>query len=290
MLISNRGVLAALLGFTSVGLHAEVFVAPSGGTLYMKCVGGSAGASSQVGTGTSIATFVAILSSLPQSCPTSEVSIGAVTAGQVVPFGIHTSWSGSDYWAFSTGTDQASLVSFTDMGNSLGMGGKISQPTGPNTWVLHLNDAAHYTISTSEANNILVQLRLSPAPAISGGTCSTQTLSGSYTYSVSGYYFDQQSNEYGFAAAGLIVLDGNGGFTGTDTVSDGAVITRGRQLSGVYTVNANCTGSLTLVAPNGNTLGHLDLVITNNARNVNFIQADNGTAITGTAQQQFPPQ
>lgn len=151
---------ATLLGSSSLDMHAGVFVAPTSGTLYLKCVGGSAGATSQFGTGASIATFVPDLSSLPQSCPTNEVSIGNVAAGQTVPFGIHTVWEGQDYYAFSTGTDEASYVSFTDVNNSLGMGGEIIQQTGTNTWVMHLNDAAHYTISSAEANNILIQLRL----------------------------------------------------------------------------------------------------------------------------------
>ena len=143
--------------------HAEVFVAPVSGTLYVKCVGGVSGATSQFGTGTSVGTFVSYLSSLPQSCPTNEVTVGSVVAGQSVPFGIHSSWNGADYWAFSTGTDQASVVSFTDVNNNVGMGGKIIQPTAPNTWVMHLNDAARYTMGSDGANNnILVQLRLSP--------------------------------------------------------------------------------------------------------------------------------
>jgi len=74
----------------SLAAHAESFVAPSSGTLYIQCVGGSAGAVSQFGTGTSPTTFVGYLNSLPQSCPTSEVSIGPVTAGQTVVFGIKT--------------------------------------------------------------------------------------------------------------------------------------------------------------------------------------------------------
>jgi uncharacterized protein (TIGR03437 family) len=154
--------VVALLWILMPCIRAEVFVAPATGTLYIKCVGGSAGASSQFGTGTSIGTFVSYFSSLPQSCPTNEVAIGGVVAGQSVPFGIQTSWGGGDYWAFSTGTDQASIVSFTDVNNDLGMGGKIIQPTTPNTWVMHLNDAAEYTISSHEANNILIQLRLAP--------------------------------------------------------------------------------------------------------------------------------
>ncbi len=153
----------ALLGVSSVDARAESFVAPASGTLYISCVGGSAGAVSQFGTGTSPTNFVPYLSSLPESCPTAQVSLGAVTAGQTVPFGIETLWGGQTYWAFSTGTDEASIVSFNDLNDSLGMGGNILQQTGTNTWVMHLNDAAHYTISQDEANNILIQLQISSA-------------------------------------------------------------------------------------------------------------------------------
>jgi hypothetical protein len=130
--------------------------------------------------------------------------------------------------------------------------------------------------------------RFTPIRVHAQSGCSVQTLSSPYTYADNGYYFDQKGNEYGFAAAGLLVPDGNGNFSGTDTVSNGAVITRGRQFSGAYTVNSNCTGSLVFMDANGNAQAHLDFVITNNGRNVNFIQADNGTVISGTAQQQFP--
>jgi hypothetical protein len=61
------------------------------------------------------------------------------------------------------------MVSFTDMDNSLGWGGSIIQMMGTNTWVLHLNDAAHYTLSSGEANNILVQIRLQPSEPVGPG-------------------------------------------------------------------------------------------------------------------------
>jgi hypothetical protein len=153
-------ILIVLVGSLSGDACAESFVAPASGTLYVKCVGGSAGAVSQLGMGTSISNFVPLLSSLPQTCPTTELPVGPVRAGQAVPFGIHTVWQGTDYWAFSTGNDQASIAAFSDVYDSLKMGGKISQQTGTNLWVLHLSDAAHYTVSLDLANNILIQIRL----------------------------------------------------------------------------------------------------------------------------------
>lgn len=181
--------LIAVAGSFSADAHAESFVAPVSGTLYISCVGGSAGAVSQFGTGTSSANFVPYLSSLPESCPTAQVSLGAVTAGQTVPFGIETQWGGQTYWAFSTGTDEASIVSFTDVNNSLGMGGNIIQQTGTNTWVMHLNDAAHYTISQDEANNILIQLQISSSTqttAPTGGVFVAPTTGTLYLQCVGG--------------------------------------------------------------------------------------------------------
>src|SRR5262245_33860379 len=73
--------------------------------------------------------------------------------------------------------------------------------------------------------------------------CSLQSLSGAYTYALSGEYFTQRGDLYHFSSAGRIMSDGAGNMEGKDTISDGAVITRGRQYSATYKVNADCTGS-----------------------------------------------
>jgi hypothetical protein len=174
-----RAMLILLAGWLSPAASAESFVAPASGTLYIKCVGGTAGAVSQFGTGSTISDFVPLLSSLPQACPTTEIAFGHVATGQKVPFGVHTVWQETDYWAFSSRSDQPSIVTFSDVYNNLGMGGKVIQQTGVNTWTMHLSDAAHYTVALDMANNILIQIRLvadefrppqtsAPNPAISG--------------------------------------------------------------------------------------------------------------------------
>jgi len=231
--------LLAIALLSSFGAHAENFVAPASGTLYISCVGGSAGAVSQFGTGTSPANFVPYLNSLPGSCPTPEVSIGAVTAGQPVQFGIETQWGGQTYWAFSDGTDEGSIVSF---------GGNNIQQTGQNTWVMSLNDAAHYTISTAEANNIVIQLRLAaigPAPPqIGGGTCSTGMVNGTYFYLLDGAIASGQSVAY--AELGKLVADGQGNYSG-NSFGSGNGKQASSPLSGTYTVQPNCMGTITTV-------------------------------------------
>ena len=178
--------LIALLGPMAAQAEAESFVSPTSGTLYVKCAAGNAGAVSQFGIGTSPVNFVPYLNSLPGSCPTSEVSIGAVSAGETVPFGIHTLWQGQDYWAFSTGTDEASNVAFSDIYNRLRMDGKIIQQNGPNLWVMHLNDAAHYTVDYGMANNFLIQIRLvsDESASVPASAVTTALITGRWSATV----------------------------------------------------------------------------------------------------------
>lgn len=143
--------------------NGATFVVPVSGTLYVKCVGGSAAGLSQFGLGSSPTSFVSYLSALPSACPTGEIAAGQVRAGQTVQFGIQTWWAGQSYWAFSNGADFGSRVAFTDLNNHLGWDGDVIQTTATNTWVLHLNDAAHYTLTPDEGENLLIQLRLQPA-------------------------------------------------------------------------------------------------------------------------------
>lgn len=81
-------------------------------------------------------------------------------------FGISTLYQGQTYYTFSSGSDEASLVSFTDVCDVLGLNGSIYQQTGQTTWVMHLLDAAHYStgfgtcLGSNGTSNILIQLRL----------------------------------------------------------------------------------------------------------------------------------
>lgn len=173
---SNNDILMQIRidpSFVSPQPNLGNFIVPSSGSLYARCVGGIAGATSVFGIGTSATNFVPTLTGLPALCTGTEVLVGSVIAGQVMQFGISTVWTGQTWWAFSGGSDQASLVSFTDVCNTLGLNGSVYQQTGPATWVMHLSDAAHYTYDICDANNILIQLRIGPVsqqgPSISHG-------------------------------------------------------------------------------------------------------------------------
>jgi hypothetical protein len=128
-------------------------------------------------------------------------------------------------------------------------------------------------------------------PLRADNTCSAQTLNGAYTYTLRGGYIgDQFGDVFDFAAAGRFVADGNGGFSGAETTSQGESIARSSPYTGTYTVNDDCTGTMIFKNSQGNVIANMDMVITNNAKEIELIESDSGTNISGRAQQQFPAQ
>jgi hypothetical protein len=59
---------------------------------------------------------------------------------------------------------------------------------------------------------------------------------------------------------GVQTFDGSGKWTATESASFGAFVVRSVAFSGTYTLNADCTGSMTAKFPDGS-IGHQDFVI-----------------------------
>jgi hypothetical protein len=82
--------------------------------------------------------------------------------------------------------------------------------------------------------------------------------------------------------AGLVVYNGDG--TGTLVTSTGSfngAISKLANVSGVYTVNRDCTGSKTFGS--GASAQHFDFVITPDGSTITWVETDNGTTISGSA-------
>jgi hypothetical protein len=79
------------------------------------------------------------------------------------------------------------------------------------------------------------------------------------------------------AAVGTITYDGKGGSVNTFTASGNGMISKGVTVTGPYTVNADCTGSLT--QSDGS---HYDFVVNPDGSTVFWIETDDGTVISGT--------
>ncbi|MBI2680191.1 MAG: hypothetical protein HYX25_04185 [Candidatus Solibacter usitatus] len=116
--------------------------------------------------------------------------------------------------------------------------------------------------------------------------CVVQDISGTYSFALSGWYYSGGVPQ-AFTDAGKLTGDGGGNFSLVDAVSQAGTITN-RTISGTYVVNADCTGLATFTDP---TLGalHANFTVLNAGREIQFIQTDPNTVISGSATRQFSP-
>jgi len=114
--------------------------------------------------------------------------------------------------------------------------------------------------------------------------CSNATLDGSFGFTSTGTIFNPSASL--FAQVGRQTFDGNGNTDATATTSiNGASFPV--TIKGTYTVNPDCTGSLTLhVSPVGITV-HADFVIASDGAELRAIVTDPGTVVTVVAKKQF---
>jgi hypothetical protein len=120
-------------------------------------------------------------------------------------------------------------------------------------------------------------------PAYAQEECSN--LEGSYGFSRSG---TAGSGAISAAAVGVLVFDGAGNVTGHDTTSVNGNIIR-RTFSGTYTMNPDCTGSMTVTFLTG-TPGRVspsDFVIVDDGKGLLLINTNAGEIILGSARRQF---
>ena len=121
--------------------------------------------------------------------------------------------------------------------------------------------------------------------------CSLQSVNGAYAYAVrGGYVGDQFGDIFDFSEVGRFVADGNGSISATATISDNETISRGVKFTGTYIANDDCTGTMTFRDANNRVFANMDIVVANNGKDLNLIEADRGTNIAGEARQQFPAQ
>ena len=104
--------------------------------------------------------------------------------------------------------------------------------------------------------------------------CSAATLNGTYALKFSGFFTRGPvpaaiNNFTPIAGVGLVTFDGNGNLSASETVSNGGNVFP-VNLPGTYTVNSDCTGSLTTAN------AHLNLVIVRNGREILAVNTDPG--------------
>ena len=129
----------------------------------------------------------------------------------------------------------------------------------------------------------ILALRLISAPKVQAqNSCTVSSFQGAFGYTFTGL---AGVNAQPFAAVGRLVADGQGNVSGAETQSDNGEIS-GRNYTGTYTVNPDCTGSQVTNDNFGKTV-KCDFVIASGGREIQVIETDANTAIVGTLRQQL---
>ncbi|MBZ5595498.1 MAG: hypothetical protein LAP39_24910 [Acidobacteriia bacterium] len=114
--------------------------------------------------------------------------------------------------------------------------------------------------------------------------CKSATLSGAYGYLMTGQIFLSQVGFVSFTDSGSLTWNGSGKVTGSSTLNvDGQIASR--TLTGTYTVNADCTGSLKYT-DNLTNSASINMVIIGSGVQIQFMESDSGAAISGNAKPQ----
>jgi len=72
----------------------------------------------------------------------------------------------------------------------------------------------------------------------------------------------------------------------TETASFDGIVQRNQNYTGTYTINADCTGTANYKDSSGKSIANFDLVVTNGGKDVQMVEYDSDTMISGTAKLQ----
>ncbi len=103
--------------------------------------------------------------------------------------------------------------------------------------------------------------------------CSVATLQGNYLFDGRTDAPEYAHDALGFPGlnAGLGTFDGAGNLSQVSTVSNGGNITQGLHESGVYTLGADCTGTITIAD-----MIHFDIFVSSDGSELVSIRTDDG--------------
>jgi len=117
--------------------------------------------------------------------------------------------------------------------------------------------------------------------------CSVNSIAGSYGYTTSGFIASSATTFLPAAAVGTITFDGHGNVSGSQTrVVAGSPLDE--TYSGTYTVNADCTGSFTVLVEPDTRTSTLNLVWTDNTNSAVAVFTNPGFILTATARRIHP--
>ena len=120
--------------------------------------------------------------------------------------------------------------------------------------------------------------------------CSIATLQGSFGYTSTGTLLDSfvpPPFAGPFAEVGRQTFDGKGKTEATATISSNGNIQQQATIQGTYTVNADCTGSMTLNIPAFGATVHADFVIDHDGAEIRAVVTETGVIESRVYRKQF---
>ncbi len=122
------------------------------------------------------------------------------------------------------------------------------------------------------------------------GACSNATIHGSYAFTIHGTVFLPNGATLLIDGLAKTTFDGNGNLTQLDAVATNGNVPPGWRLStGTYSLQPNCTGTMTVT--NGDQpLLHLQIIVAQSGNTIHDMVMDPGFATTAEAERIRAPQ
>lgn len=122
-------------------------------------------------------------------------------------------------------------------------------------------------------------------PASAGpGPCSNQTIKGTYAFTIHGQILVPNAPPLIVDGVARTTFDGNGGLKQVDAVSVSGVISPiWRPGTGTYSLNSDCTGTMTLDV-SGEPILHLVIVVGHSGDLIHSVVTNPGLAVTSDAE------
>ena len=136
---------------------------------------------------------------------------------------------------------------------------------------------------------VLLALGLAASSAVTAhASCNNFTIQGSYAFTIHGQIFTPNGPLLVDGIA-KTTFDGNGNLTQVDAVAlNGHIQLVWRPGTGTYTVNSDCTGTMTLVNQDQPPL-HLAIVVSHSGDIIHTVVTDPGVAVTSDAERVRAP-
>jgi len=121
--------------------------------------------------------------------------------------------------------------------------------------------------------------------------CSNSTIRGSYAFTIHGTLFLPDGSTLVVNGIDKVTFDGSGNFTQIDAVAtNGRLDAPGwRPGTGTYSVNADCTGTQSIVVPGLPDL-HLQFIVAQSGNTIHQVVIDPGFATTAEGERVIAPE